>query len=79
MDNFAAPLGPFCAEVQWILMLAPVPGRLLNLAEEDFGLALHLAYGQSITSLPLVKTIDYLNFRLFLDFNSITSNSAALF
>ena len=63
-------------EVQWIFMLAPVLIRLLNLAKEDIGPTFHLVCGQSIFSLPLMGTMDYLKPQTFA---LINPNSAALF
>lgn len=51
----------FCGFPCWLQSwLAPY-----NLAKEDFGPTPHLAYGQSIFSLPLMETIDYLNLKVY--------------
>lgn len=75
MGNFTAPLGPLLCGGSVDFHVAPILIRLLALAKEDIGPTLHVACGQSISSLPLIGTIGDLNLKLLLD--SITSNSGA--
>ena len=74
LGNLAAPLGPLLCGGSVNFPAGSTLIRPLNLAK-DTGPALHLAYGQSISSPPLIETIDYLNLKLLLD--SITSNCGA--
>lgn len=73
MGNFAAALGTLLCGGSVDFHVAPILIRLLALAKEDISPTLHLACGQSISSLPLIGSIDDLNLKLLLD--SITSNS----